>query len=197
MRRLSLALGIGLVTACLGTALADPVFDFTVIGDGHTFQFSLPNPATITDHPHALEVYFSGVPGTADGASGYTFSSMFVTESRGYAGADFTFDVTPLAAGSGGYALFGPTLFTLVSDVPNPMGNVYDGDLLTFAFVPGDYTFLGLGSAGTVQTFSVDITEEAAVTPEPGTWILWLTGAGLLPVALQRRSVALAPPARA
>jgi hypothetical protein len=203
MRRLSLALGLGLVTACLGTALADPVFDFTVIGDGHTFQFSLPNPATINDHPHALNINYGSVAGTVDGVGGYTFTPAFIAESNGYAGADFSFDVTPIPTGpppplgDSSYNLFGPTLFTLVSDVPNPNGNydAYDGDFLTFAFVPGDYTFSGLGSApNTTLTYSVDITQEAAaVTPEPGTWILWLTAAGLLAVTLRRKSVAPAP----
>ncbi len=143
-----------LTLLCASPALADPMFNFTITGDGHTFQFTVPNPPTTTETPHLVYALLPTATGTVDNQSGYTFSgSIVVLENTG------TFPVLdlnvtpdpagiapPYPTGTDTYALYGSTFTTLVSDVPNPYPSCQGGacnDLLTFAFLPAEYTLYG------------------------------------------------------
>ena len=98
----------------------------------------------------------------------------------------------PYPTGTDTYALYGSTFTTLVSDVPNPYPSCQGGacnDLLTFAFLPAEYTLYGFDPDRNQGSYTLDITtaSAAAVTPEPSSWLLMLTGLAGSGVATLRR----------
>jgi MYXO-CTERM domain-containing protein len=199
LRRALYLLGLLFVFPCAHPALADPMFLFTLTGDGSTFQFTTPNPATVTGHPHQIDVFLSGVTGAVDGVEGYTFGATIVAELNLFTSPVLYLNVSPSPSnlqppyplGPGNYDLYGPTFTTLVSDLPNPSPYCYPGftacnDLLTFAFVPGEYSLYGYDPDGKLGNYSLDIATSAASTPEPYSSLLVLMGAAALP-AWRRR----------
>ena len=130
--------------------------------------------------------------GSVNGVSGYDISAVFVA--YGFFTPTFTLNVSPLPSGfpppssthPAEFSLIGPDVLTLVSDKPNPAPcsttAFCPNDLLTFDFAPAVYSFVGFGPASVYGNFSLDITQETptGLTPEPGSWVLLLTGlAGL------------------
>ena len=181
-------------------AQADSLFTFTLTGDGHTFQFTTPNPPTITDHPHIVQVSVDDLEGTVDGVGGYTFNALVVVELNFGFEPTLMLNVSPLPAGQQSqgpfgpnYDLNGPSITTLVSDVPNPYPECYFSnvcnDLLTFAFVPGNYAFIGYDPNRTIGDYTLEIApaQASAVTPEPSAWLLVLTGASAAGMTLPPR----------
>jgi hypothetical protein len=51
-------------------AHADTIDDFTLVGQGHTITYSLPNSAIVMNHLHAV-VLFASAPATIDSVPGY------------------------------------------------------------------------------------------------------------------------------
>src|SRR5579875_474816 len=194
----SLAIASLLLLGGTSAAYADPVFDFSISGGGYSLQFSTANPPAVVEYPQgATDVSVTSLSGSVNGVSGYTFGAVLVAQGSYY--PNFTLDVSPLPPGVSGppqtqlgdFSLDGPDVLTLVSDQPNPVPCTIfcPDDLLTFAFVPGTYTFYGYGpTSGPPGYYTVDITQQAsAVTPEPETWVLLLTGSAGLVAALWRR----------
>ena len=180
-------------------AFADPMFHFTITDDGHTFRFTAPNPPSVTDHPHAVQVELGPAPGTVDGVGGYTFAGPVIVE------LDFAdlpvlmLGVSPSLPGQGGsfpfgpdYYLNGPMFTELVSDVPNPHPECYAfnvcNDIQAFAFVPGDYSLYGFDPARNQASYILNITAASAtgVTPEPPSLLLALAGLAGALVPLRR-----------
>jgi hypothetical protein len=206
MRRTAFAILLLLATGGSTRAVADPLFTVTLTGDGHTFQFTTPNPPTVADHPHVVQVAVDGLPGTVDGVGGYTFDTSTIVELNTGQFPTFVLGVNPLPVGTvpqpphgPDYDLFGPTITTLVSDVPNPNPQCYQfvcNDLLTFAFVPSDYNFSGTDPNGTFGLYTLTITPSPATgaTPEPAGFLLTATGAfGIAAMRLRRRPGGVAP----
>ncbi len=181
-------------------ALADPLFNFTITGDGHTFQFTVPSPPVTTENPHLVYAQLPTTSGTVDGVGGYTFrGDLVVLGNNGFfpvLDLDVSPDPTgikpPYPTGTDTYMLNGPTFTTLVSDVPNPYPSCPLGvcnDLLSFAFVPAEYTLYGYDPDRNQGPYTLDITAAtpATVTPEPPTFLLMLAGIAGSGVAAFRR----------
>ena len=178
-----------LLATAASSCLADPMFNFTLTGDGHVFQFTAPNPSVVTDHPHNVDAGLVNLPGSIDGLDGYKFNVDLVLISVSPDFPVLTLGVNPSLPGQGGsppfspvYDLYGEPLATRIADVPNPNPECYSSDvcndLLTYAFVPGEYSLYGYDPARNPGSYTLDIAAAPAsgVTPEASTLLLSLTG---------------------
>jgi hypothetical protein len=195
-----------LLVASAGAAFADPLFTFTITGDGHTFQFTEPNPPTVADHPHDVQVTLGAVTGTVDGVGGYSFAAEFdVVEVDLGQNPVMNLEISPDPPNIGppyspyygdDYRLFGQTFTTLVSDVPNPDPQCYQSvcnDLLTYTYVLGDHPLFGYDPDVNQGPYTLNIAaaDATAVTPEPPSLLLAMGGVALAGgLALRRRRVA-------
>jgi PEP-CTERM motif len=171
-------------------ARADTIDDFTLVGDGSTFTFSLPASFTVANHPHLDSALLGNVATSVNGVNGYSSALTIYLPLLAFRSG---FDIYVAPSGSGGgpiydYQLQGPSL----ADQPT---EPFIDPLATVTFLPGTYelsTFLDgipfLTKGGI--PFTLTIAPETAATPEPGTLFLFATGAlGIITAARRRLSV--------
>jgi hypothetical protein len=177
MRRI-LPLCILLLTLPLA-ASADTLLDFTLTGPTGVVTFTLPEHPFFQNAIHLVTVG-TRTSASLNGVPGYTIDLSFFTgiADPGDSLSVNVFSFDPSLTGGFGVNLFGPLLVSpyVGNDYPAPPGDI------TGLLSTGDFRL----SANSITTgmpipYSLDITPEAASTPEPATFILLLTGAaGLL-----------------
>ena len=179
---LALLAGVGLPLR------ADPLFTFTLSGDGYTVQFSQPEPKPIPFYTSVENfLYFNSV-GTAsvNGVDGYSVGGFYAV--AGPASPPFGLDVSPVPPGltlsNYGISTFGMYvggIAQLVSMDPTLPGTSYPPTLgiATYQWIPGQYSAEGVDRDGHFGPYTLDITEDqpAAATPEAPAWLLAITGA--------------------
>jgi hypothetical protein len=175
MRNLLPKLLVLAVTALPIAAHADTL-DATLIGDSHTFTFTLPSPYTFPDQLHLVTIPTITTTGTTDGVSGQTFDVTF------YSGIGSTLDSLIFNDRDGhSYLLDGPVLISALSGGTQPGTDTVLIDTGSFALLD-----LQLSSAEGPYYFHLTITPQSA-TPEPSTLLLFATGMMGIICAIGRR----------
>jgi hypothetical protein len=169
-------------------AHADTIDDFTLVGQGHTITYSLPNSAIVMNHPHAVWLNASA-PATIDGVPGYNVLGEYYLP--GFPSGTIPSIVlsVPSSINGGNLALFGPSVLQVSEVIPiDDPSDVHPNDLLV-AFVPGTYDLRTILGSAPFPSYTLTIGAESASTPEPSTFAL--LGTGLLgAIAAVRRRVA-------
>src|SRR5580704_9572198 len=121
-------------------ARADTIDDFTLVGDGNTFTFSLPASFTVPNHPHLDSALLGHVATSVNGTSGLSSALTIYLPLLAFRSG---FDIYVAPSGSGGgptydYQLQGPSLAHQPTEP-------FTDPLATITFLPGTYelsTFL-------------------------------------------------------
>lgn len=174
MRPISAAL-VFLSTAVLSTATlarADQLDDFTIVGHGDTFIFSLPASSVSPNHPSFASILPLSGPGTVNGEANETFIATFYT---GLVPSLPDFELDSFGPGGDRFEIFYGN---------SPLSLTFSGDTITGTvrntFVPGTYNiFTDVTPVGGVETktpYTLTIAPEAAPVPEPATLLLLATG---------------------
>ena len=169
-------------------AHADTIDDFTLVGQGHTITYSLPNSAIVMNHPHAVWLN-AGAPATIDGVPGYNvFGEYYLPGFQNGTIPSIVLSV-PSSINGGDLTLYGPSVLQVSEIIPiDDPSIVHPNDLLV-AFVPGTYDLKTLLGSAPFPSYTLTIAAESAPTPEPSTFAL--LGTGLLgAIAAVRRRVA-------
>ncbi len=167
-------------------ACADTLLDFTLTGPPGVVTFTLPEHPFFQDTLHLVTVG-TRTSASFNGVSGYSVDLSFFTGI-----ADFPdslllnlFSLEPSLGYAFGVNLYGPLLLSPYrgSDYPPPAGD------LTGLISTGDFGLTAYSITTDMPiNYSLEVTPEAATTPEPSTLILLLTGAcGILSLAARRR----------
>lgn len=179
-----------LLTALLAVPLlslhahADTIDNFTLVGNGHTVIWSLPDNAAFPDF--SLFNFFSeSAPATIDGISGYTITGSYYTIF--YPGLSVEFFLPASVFGTSAFPLAGPQ-FTNISFVPATNPPPYFQEDVIGGFFPGTYQ-LHLLLSTPPDNFTLTINQQTtpAPTPEPSSLLLLATGALSLGALCPRR----------
>ena len=164
-------------------AHADPMDNFTITGGGATIDFSLPASTTqpcFSCLGGSYEQFnFGAVTGTVNGVS----QSIHLNFVIGSGCAEC--QTILLSYPSSSWTIDLPILYDLAYSGTYPN---YD---VTLTFVPGDYMTGGYNDSQPFGTlpFEINITPQAAATPEPATILSLVTAALALPLLKRRRLV--------
>jgi hypothetical protein len=166
-------------------AHADTIDDFTLVGQGHTITYSLPNSAIVMNHPHAVTLNASA-PATIDGVPGYNVSGEYYLP--GFPSLPSIVLSVPSSINGGDLTLYGQWVLQVSEIIPiDDPSLVHPNDLLV-AFAPGTYVLHTLLGTAPFPAYTLTIAAESAPTPEPSTFALF--GTGLLgAIAAVRRHV--------
>jgi hypothetical protein len=173
------------------TALADPIDDFVLKGDGHTITYSL--LATSSYPAYSLFNFFSdGAPATIDGVSGYSIGGQYAVV---FPYIDVIFNVPSSVFGVSQLYLDGPQFWSITT-VPALNPPPYFQFDIVPTFIPGTYSLQGevgpyFDPIEPPVDYTLTITQETstAPTPEPSTLALLTTGAfGLVVFAARRKT---------
>jgi PEP-CTERM motif len=172
------------------TALADPIDDFVLKGDGHTVTYSL--PATSSYPFYSLFNFFSqGGPATIDGVSGYVVVGQYAAF---FPYIDVIFDVPSSVFGVSQLYLDGPRFWSIATEPASNPPPYFQFDIVP-TFIPGTYSLQGVSSPpfeplDPPVDYTLTITQETstAPTPEPSTLALLTTGSlGLIAFSARRK----------
>ena len=167
-------------------AHADTIDDFTLVGQGHTITYSLPNSAIVMNHPHAVWLNASA-PATIDGVPGYNVGGEYYLP--GFATLPSIVLSVPSSINGGDLTLYGEWVLQVSEIIPIDDPSIAHPNDLLVAFVPGTYDLKTLLGSAPFPTYTLTIAAESASTPEPFTFAL--LGTGLLgAIAAVRRRVA-------
>jgi PEP-CTERM motif-containing protein len=154
-------------------AHADTIDDFTLVGQGHTITYSLPNSAIVMNHPHAVWLNASA-PATIDGVPGYNVSGEYYLP--GFPNLPSIVLSVPSSINGDNLALFGPWVLQVSEVIPiDDPSIVHPNDLLV-AFVTGTYDLITILGSAPFPSYTLTIATESASTPEPSTFALLGTG---------------------
>jgi hypothetical protein len=154
-----------LAATALPIAARADTLDATLIGDSHTFTFTLPSPYSFPDQLHLVTIPTITTTGTIDGVSGQMFDVTF------YSGIGSTLDSLIFNDRVGdSYLLSGAVLISGLSGGTQPGTD-------TALINTGSFTLLDLqlSSAAGPYHFHLTINPQSA-TPEPSTLLLFATG---------------------
>jgi hypothetical protein len=180
MRNLLPKLLVLAATALPIAAHADTL-DATLVGDSHTFIFTLPSQFSFPNQIHLVTVPPIQTTGTADGAANQTFNLTFFT-GIGDPGESLIFsDIT------NGLSLTfaGPILISSGTDPNAPPG------FLTADIGNGTFNLTevrGLSPKDGPIDYTLTIAPQPAQTPEPSTLLLLGTGMIGLATSIRRRT---------
>jgi hypothetical protein len=180
---------LAILAACLITrpAHASTLDDFTLVGEGHTITFSLPDSTTIQDHPHIVSLG-ADAAATIDGVSGYTEAGTFFLPFLNPPSMTFT---VPSTIDGGELTLYGQYLLSFIIIPISDPSEFHPDDILT-TFVPGTYSLTENSVFFPSAPYTLTITPEVtSATPEPASLTLLATGSlSLLGFALRYRRAA-------
>ena len=154
-----------LAATALPIAAHADTLDATLIGDSHTFTFTLPSPYSFPDQLHLVTLPTITTTGTTDGVSGQTFDVTF------YSGIGTSLNSLIFNDRVGdSYLLSGGMLISGLSGGTQPGTD-------TVLIDTGSFTLLDLqlSSAAGPYYLHLTITPQSA-TPEPSTLLLFATG---------------------
>jgi hypothetical protein len=166
-----------LAATALPIAAHADTLDATLIGDSHTFTFTLPSPYSFPDQLHLVTIPTITTTGTTDGVSGQTFDVTF------YSGIGTSLNSLIFNDRVGdSYLLSGGMLVSGLSGGTQPGTD-------TALINTGSFTLLDLqlSSPAGPDYFHLTITPESA-TPEPSTLLLFATGMMGLVSAIRYRT---------
>jgi hypothetical protein len=177
MRNLLLKLLVLAVTSLPIAACADTL-DASLVGDSHTFTFTLPSQFSFPDQIHLVTVPPVHTTGTADGVANQAFDLTFFTGIGGSGESLIFSDITNGLS----FTFFGPILISPGTD-PNAPPNFITADIATGTFGLTDFN----GIAGPIHYTLTIAPQPSTPTPEPST--LLLVGTGMIGlVASMRRT---------
>ena len=165
-------------------ARADTIDDFTLVGQGHTITYSLPNSAIVGNHPHAVWLNASA-SATIDGVPGYNvLGEYFLPGFPLFPSIDLS---VPSSINGGDLSLYGPWVLQVSEVIPiDDPSFVHPNDLLV-SFVPGTYELRTILGSPPYPSYTLTIAAESAPTPEPSSLILLATGSFCLLSAMRIR----------
>jgi hypothetical protein len=156
--------------------------DATLIGDSHTFVFTLPSQFSFPNQIHLVTVSPGQTTGTADGVANQTFDLTFFTGISDPGDSLIFSDITNGLS----FTFSGPILVSPGSDSNAPTGFL-TADIGTGTF---DLTEIGeLSPKDGPIDYTLTIAQQPAQTPEPSTFLLLGTGMIGLATSIRRRIV--------
>lgn len=154
-------------------AHATGIDNFTLVGEGHIYTYSLPDSAVINDHQHGVTWDLTAST-TIDGVSGYTTTGQYYVPRLSLPSMILHL---PSSTDQAQLVLWGPEVVrATVIPIDNPIPVTHPDDLFV-TFVPGTYQFTEsklIPRPG--PAFTLTIAADTSATPEPSSLILLATG---------------------
>jgi hypothetical protein len=168
-----------LAATSLSIAAHADTLDATLMGDSHTFNFTLPSQFSFPDQMHLVTVPPIQTTGTADGVANQTFDLTFFT---GIADPGESFLFSNITNGLS-FTFLGPILISPGTD-PNAPPNFLTADIAT-----GTFDLIDLDGKGDPIEYTLTIAPQpSAPSPEPSTFFLLGTGMFGLVTSIGRRA---------